>query len=169
MKAVKVLVLAVVFGMMATGISFAKDLKIAYVDLSKVFDGYQRTKEYDGVLQKESESFQKERDGMINKVRDAQGKLALMKDAEKQKLTGDIEKQKNDLIEFDKGKRTELAKKRDDKVREILQEIQKVVEEFAKKEGFDYVLNDRVLIYGNGENNMTEKILKSLNDSYGKK
>ena len=39
MKAVKVLGLAVIFGLMATGLSLAADLKIAYVDLSKVFDG----------------------------------------------------------------------------------------------------------------------------------
>ena len=45
MKAVKVLGLAVIFGIMATGISLADGLKIGYVELSKVFDGYQKTKE----------------------------------------------------------------------------------------------------------------------------
>ncbi len=168
MKALKVLGLAVVFGVMSTGMSVAKDLKIAYVDLSRVFDNYQKTKEQDGVLQKDSEAFQKERDVMINKVRDAQGKLALMKENEKQKLQADIEKQKAELIEFDKAKRTELAQKRDGKVKEILLEIEKVVSEYAKKEGYDYILNDRVLIYGNKENNVTEAILKNLNDSYKK-
>ena len=35
MKALKVLGLAVIFGFMATGMSLADDLKIAYVDLSQ--------------------------------------------------------------------------------------------------------------------------------------
>ena len=166
MNTVKVFGLTVVLGLALTAAAFAKDMKIAYVDLSRLFDNYQKTKEYDAGLQKESEGFQKERDGMINKIRDAQGKLALLKDDEKQKVQADIDKQKNDLIEYDKQKRTELAKKRDEKVREILLEIEKIVSEMAKKEGFDYVLNDRVLIYGDQSQNITNKVLKSLNDSY---
>ena len=170
MNRAKVFGLTVVLGLAFTAVAFAKDMKIAYVDLSRLFDNYQKTKEYDAILQKESEGFQKEREGMINKVRDAQGKLALLKDDEKQKVQADIDKQKSELIEYDKQKRTELAKKRDEKVREILLEIEKIVSEMAKKEGYDYVLNDRVLIYGDQTQNITDKVLKSLNDGYpGKK
>ncbi len=168
MKAVKVLGLAVVFGVMTASMALAKDLKIGYVDLSKVFDSYQKTKDYDAVLQKEGDAFQKQRDDMISQIRELQGKQALMKDKEKEKLQADIDKQKTALIGFDKEKRTELAKKRDEKVREILLEIQKIVEDVAKKEGYTYILNDKVLVYGDPDANMTERVLKALNDS-GKK
>jgi outer membrane protein len=168
MKALKVFVLAVVFGCMAAVCSLAGDLKIAYVDLSKVFDGYQKTKEFDAVLQSEGEVFQKERDAMIQKIQDAQGKLNLMNDAQKTAMQADIEKQKNDVVAYDKEKRTELAKKRDDKVREILTEIQKIVSDLAKREGYTYVLNDRVMIYGDPQSNVTDAVLKTLNDSYKK-
>ena len=168
MKAVKVFGLAVLFGIMATGISMAADLRIAYVDLSKVFDGYQKTKEFDAVLQSEGEAFQKQRDAMIQKIQDAQSKLDLMKDSEKASMQSDIEKQKNDVVAFDKEKRTELAKKRDDKVREILTEIQGIVSGLAKREGYTYVLNDRVMIYGDTQFNVTDEVLKSLNDNYKK-
>jgi outer membrane protein len=168
MKAVKLSVLALVLGVAMTSAAFAKEVKIAYVDLSRLFDNYTKTKEYDAVLQKESEGFQKERDGMINKIRDAQGKLALLKEEERNKVNADIEKQKADLIEFDKQKRTDLAKKRDDKVREILLEIEKIVSNIAQKEGYDYILNDRVLVYGDKSQNITDKVLKTLNDGYKK-
>ena len=144
------------------------DLKIAYVDLSKVFDGYQKTKEFDAVLQSEGEAFQKERDAMVQKIQDAQSKLALMNDTQKASMQADIEKQKNDVVAYDKEKRTELAKKRDDKVREILTEIQGIVSDLAKKEGYTYVLNDRVMIYGDPQFNITDEVLKTLNDSYKK-
>ncbi len=166
MKAVKVLGLAVMFGLMVTGISLAGDLKIAYVDLSKVFDGYQKTKEFDAILQSEGEVFQKERDAMIQKIRDAQSRLDLMKDARKAAMSADIEKQKNDVVAYDKEKRTQLAKKRDDKVREILTEIQNVVSNLAKRQGYTYVLNDRVMIYGDPQFNLTDQVSKTLNDSY---
>ena len=168
MKAVKLFVLSLFVAVAMSTAAQAKELKIAYVDLSNLFDNYAKTKEFDAVLQKESEGFQKDRDAMINKIRDAQGKLALLKEDEKNKLNADIEKQKGDLIEFDKQKRTELAKKRDEKVREILLEIEKIVSNLAQKEGYDYIFNDRVLIYGDKTQNITAKVLKTLNDSYKK-
>ena len=168
MKALKVFGLAVMFGCMAAVCSLAGDLKIAYVDLSKVFDGYQKTKEFDAVLQSEGEVFQRERDAMIQKIQDAQSKFNLMNDTQKAAMEKDIEKQKNDVVAYDKEKRTELAKKRDDKVREILAEIQKIVSDLAKREGYTYVLNDRVLIYGDPQSNVTDVVLKTLNDSYKK-
>jgi outer membrane protein len=163
MKAVKVLGLAVVFGLMVTGLSLAADLKIAYVDLGKVFDSYQKTKDFDAILQTEGEAFQKERDAMVQKIQDAQSKLALMNDAQKTSMQADIEKQKNDVVAYDKEKRTELAKKRDDKVREILTQIQGVVSTIAKNDGYTYVLNDRVMIYGDPTMNITDEVMKTLN------
>lgn len=165
MKAVKLLSVFVL-GLFLAGIVHAKEIKIAYVDLARVFDNYERTKEYDAVLQKESQAYQKQRDEMINKIRDAQAKLALLREDEKRKLSADIEKQKTDLLDFDRQKRTELAQKRDEKVREILLEVEKVVSTMAKKEGYTLILNDRVLIYGEQEMNITEKVLKAMNDSY---
>jgi outer membrane protein len=168
MKVFKVWGLAVMFGLMATGISLADGLKIGYVDLGKVFDGYQKTKEFDAVLQTEGEAFQKERDAMVQKIQDAQSKLALMSDTEKTAMQADIDKQKDDVVAYDKQKRAELSKKRDDKVREILTEIQGVVSTIATKEGYTYVLNDRVMIYGDPQYNITDEVSKALNDSYKK-
>jgi Skp family chaperone for outer membrane proteins len=164
MKALKVLSFVVVFGLMACGISRADNLKIAYIDLSKVFDGYQKTKEFDAVLQKQGEEFQKTRDAMIMKIQDSQSKLDLMKDSEKASLEADIEKQKNEVVAFDKEKRTELAKQRDAKVREILGEIQNIVSGIAKRDGYTYVLNDRVMVYGDPQYNITDEVSKALNE-----
>ena len=40
--------------------------------------------------------------------------------------------------------------------------------EYAKAQGLTFVLNDRAFIYGQENLNITEPILKSLNDNYGK-
>jgi outer membrane protein len=168
MKALKAVGLAVMFGFLVSGSGLAADLKIGYVDLAKVFDGYQKTKEFDAVLQSEGQAFQKERDGMIQKIQDSQSKMDLMKDAEKAAMQANIEKQKDAVLSFDKQKRTDLAKKRDDKVREILTEIQNITSDIAKKEGYTYVLNDRVMIFGDTQYNITDEVLKNLNDSYKK-
>ena len=75
---------------------------------------------------------------------------------------------KTDLLELDKEQQTHIRKQRDEKIREILAEIEKVVKDYATKEKFSFILNDRVLIYGGPEMNITEPILKVLNEGYKK-
>ncbi|NTV28706.1 MAG: OmpH family outer membrane protein [Candidatus Omnitrophica bacterium] len=168
MKSWKVVCLVLGFVFAATLVARAEDVKvkIAYVDLAKIFDEYGKTKAYDKVLEAENNKYQEERNKKIDQIRELQGKIAMLKDAEKAKAEKDMEKLKNDILEFDRQKRTDLTKNRDEKVREILLEIEKTVSEYAKKEGISYVLNDKMLIYGTESANITEPILKGLNDTY---
>ena len=168
MKRLKVFSLVAVFLFLSLGSAHAKSFegKVGFVDLSRVFNEYKRTKEYDAVLEKESTAFQEERNKMIEKVRDAQSKLALLKEDEKQKMQEDIDKQKQALLDYSRAKGTDLTKKRDEKVREILLEIEKIVSDYSKKEGFTLVFNDRVLIYGDQQLNITDTVIKLLNDNY---
>lgn len=168
MKLVKVFGLAVVFMFVASTFVRAEELKFAYVDLAKLFDQYERTKEYDKVLEADNNKFQEERNKKIEKIRDLQGKAAMLKDEAKVKSDKDVEALKNEILEFDRTKRTDLTKARDEKVREILLEIEKVVSEYAKAQNITFVLNDRVLIYGKDTLSITDPILKTLNDNYAK-
>ncbi|MBF0594923.1 MAG: OmpH family outer membrane protein [Candidatus Omnitrophica bacterium] len=168
MKLVKMFGLVVVFMFAAVTFARAEELKFAYVDLAKLFDQYDRTKEYDKVLEADNNKFQDERNKKIDQIRELQGKAAMLKDEAKAKNDKDIEKLKNDILEFDRSKRTDLTKARDEKVREILLEIEKTVSEYAKAQDITFVLNDRVLIYGKDTLNITDPILKTLNDSYAK-
>ena len=147
---------------------FAQSLdgkKVGYVDLSKVFDEYGKTKEYDAILEKKHAEYEDARNKKLDKIREAQGKLALLKEEEKAKLQESIDKDKADLLEFDRQQQTDLKKQRDDKIREILLEIEKIVHDFAEKEKYALILNDRVLIYGDKTMDLTEKVLKLLNDT----
>ena len=48
-------------------------------------------------------------------------------------------------------------------------EIEKVVSDFAKKENYALIYNDRVLTYGDKGFDITDQMIKLLNDSYSKK
>ena len=167
MKSVKFLAIVMAFFFVATVVR-AEEIKFAYVDMAKLFDEYGRTKEYDKVLEADNNKFQEERNKKIDKIRDLQGKEALLKDDAKAKAGQEIEALKNEILEFDRTKRTDLTKARDEKVREILAEIEKVVSDYAKAEGITFVMNDRVLVYGKDGFSITEPILKQLNDAYAK-
>ncbi len=168
MKVFKLLGVALCFMLVASPMVLAQEakLKFAHVDLAKLFDEYDKTKAYDKVLEADNTKFQEERNKKIDSIKELQGKMDVLKDAEKAKAEKDIETLKNEILEFDRTKRTDLTKARDEKVREILLEIEKLVSEYAQKEGITYVMNDRVLVYGDKTLNITEPILKTLNDNY---
>ena len=168
MRNLKILSMVFVFALLTSVSVFAQSLdgkKVGYVDLSKVFDEYGKTKEYDAVLEKKHTEYEDARNKKLDKIREAQGKLALLKEDEKAKLQESIDKDKADLLEFDRQQQTDLKKQRDEKVREILLEIEKIVHDFAEKEKYALILNDRVLIYGDKTMDLTEKVLKLLNDT----
>lgn len=168
MKAFKTMMMAVAAMMFLAGPVLAEQ-KIAFLDLSRIFNDYGKTKDNDTVLEAAYNKYTGERDAKVEKIKEAQGKLALLKVEEKDKVQKDIEQMTADLNQFDQTERTELTKQRDEKIREILLEIEKIVSDYAKKEQIAIVFNDRVLIYGNETLDITEPILKVLNENYNKK
>lgn len=142
--------------------------KVGTVDLSRIFDEYQKTKDYDKVLEEQYNGYDKQRQEKVQVIEEKQGKLALLNDEEKKKAEEELQTMINDLQQFDLAQRTDLTKKRDERIREILLEVEQLVSGYAKQEGFDLILNDRVLIYGNESLDITNVILEKLNASYKK-
>ncbi len=143
--------------------------KMGYLDLSRVFDGYVKTKQYDTAMEAQHKDFEKERNAKIEKLREIQQKFDLAKEAEKTKIQDDLNKMQTELIEYDRQKKMDLTKDRDEKIREILLEIEKVVSDWAKAQGYGLIFNDKVLIYGDkAVYDITDPILQILNDNYSK-
>lgn len=161
MKFKNILIALSMLAMLATP-ALAKD-KLGYVDLSRLFDEYYKTQDYDKTLETKHKGFEEARNVKIEKIRESQGKLGLLNEEKKASLEEEIEKMKAELLEFDRQKKADLTKERNEKIREILLEIENEVSAYAEKEGFSMILNDRVLVYGNQTIDVTEKILKKLN------
>lgn len=143
--------------------------KFGYMNLNKVFDEYNKTKEYDAALEVEAKDFEKERNAKVDKLKELQAKLDALKEEERNKQQGEIDKLIAELRDYDRQKKTDLTKKRDEKIREILLEIEKTVTDFAKKENFSIIVNYNALIYGDTTYDVTDKILGILNANYPKK
>lgn len=166
MKYFKIFIIAVFLLGAVTGsgvYAAADDGKIGYVDLSRLFDEYHKTKEYDKVLEAKHGELEKIGKDKIEKIKESESKLALMKEDQKGTLEDEIMAMKNDAQEFVQQEQSNLTKERNEKIREILLEIEKVVSDYAEKEGYSVILNDRVLIYGNPAKDLTENILTILN------
>ncbi len=54
-------------------------------------------------------------------------------------------------------------------VQEILKEIEQIIQDFGKSQGYSFIFNDRVLVYKGEGSDLTAQVIKTLNDSYTKK
>ena len=148
------------------GPAWAKLEKVGYVDVAKVFDEYQKTKENDAQLQAVGKKKEEERDAIVHEVRRLKDEQALLAEDQREKKQEAIDVKIRELQEFDAGARRELTEQRNQKVREIFKDIDGIVQQYGERKGYDLILNDRVLLYRNPAFDVTKDILEELNRSY---
>jgi Skp family chaperone for outer membrane proteins len=51
-------------------------------------------------------------------------------------------------------------------VKDIIKEMSDVIKEYGEKNGYSIIVNDRVLLYGDPGMELTNEIIKLLNDKY---
>lgn len=151
-----------------TAPAFAADLKFGYIDLARVFDEYQKTKELDKALESKGGAKQAERDKMVADVKKKRDEAELLSADAKDKKQAEIDEKIKALQEFDRTTRDALRKERDEMLKGILKEIETVINDFGKSQGYTLIFNDRVLVYKAEGNDLTAPVIKVLNDSYAK-
>lgn len=160
-----------IFLVSSVGVAFAQtDVKIGYVDLSRTFDEYKKTKDFDKALEKKGDTKQTQRGDVVKDIRKMRDELELLNEKARVKKEQDIEAKIELLQQFDQDAKSELVKERDDMVRDILEEMNDVIQEYGNSQGYSIILNDRVLLYGGTSMDLTDEIIKVLNHNYkGKK
>jgi outer membrane protein len=168
MKKLAVVLITVFFCLAISVGSAISAEKLAYVDLSRIFSEYGKTKDYDKVLGDKEAVYTKERDTKVNEIKQLQDKMNLLSDKEKEAKKGELETKLKAVQEYDRQQQTDLRKEQDEKMKEILKDIEVAVQEIAQKEGYDLVFNDRVLVYQSKALNITDKVMEILNKNYKK-
>lgn len=167
---VAVLALAVVFAASvlvggAAGNAYAKELKVGYVLMAKVFDEYYKTKDSEKALGEKGKTKEAERKKMIDELKKMKDDQALLSDKAKAEKQVAIDSKLKALQDFDMKTRDELLKERNDMLSGIMGDITKVITDYSKAEGYDVVLNSdpRVMLYGSEGMDITATILAKLN------
>nr|MBU1328272.1 OmpH family outer membrane protein [Candidatus Omnitrophota bacterium] len=161
------LALAFIFLFLSTGNVFAESQgKIGYIDLSRSFDEYRKTKDFDKELEAKGDMKQKEREKVVQEIRKMREELELMNKSSREKKETDIEAKIKSLQDFDQEAKLDLTKDRDNMVKDILKEMSDVIKEYGEKNEYSIIVNDRVLLYGDHGMDLTNEIIKILNDKY---
>lgn len=163
--------------------------KIGLIDLRKVFDNYYKTKQADTNLKDEAGDLEKQRKEMVDEFKKGEAEYKrLMEKANDQAITVEERASSKQAAEkkfielkdieqtvgrFEQSSRAKLGEKQRRKRDAILQEIREIVNAKAKTSGFTMVIdvaassiNDTpVVMYNNGDNDLTEMVLNQLNAS----
>ncbi|MBU1853650.1 MAG: OmpH family outer membrane protein [Candidatus Omnitrophica bacterium] len=167
MKRILFYFLMFILSLSLTGAVFAQsEGKIGYVDLSRAFDEYEKTKDFDKALEKKGDLKQEQREDLVKDIRKMRDEIDLLNEKAKGKKEKDIEEKIRFLQEFDQNAKAELTKERDDMVRDILKEMNGVIQDYGENHGYSIILNERILLYGEKSRDLTEEIIKILNDNY---
>ena len=187
MKTYKLLLSIVL--LLLLGLSAQAETKIAIIDLRKVFDEYFKTKAADANLKDKATELDKERKNFMDqygKLRDdykkaldgAQDQAVSADEREKRKKTGEsklleLKELEQTIEQFDRQSRTSLEEQQRRMRDNILKEIQGVITTKAKSGNFSLVVDiasesfnkTPVVLYSNGENDLTTAVLKDLNST----
>jgi outer membrane protein len=147
---------------------FAKDLKIGYVNFFEVFNEYKKTKEYDDNLTKKQDDKEKQLKQKSDDIEKMQSKISLLKDKEKEKEQQKLDSTVKDFRQIYSQARVDLKKERDEKMKEIVEDIEKTIKEYAKKNNYDFILHGSAILYADKAVDVTEDILKAVNNAYKK-
>jgi outer membrane protein len=186
MKLTVKLLTAFLFSSLLTGSALAQG-RIATIDMGKVFDNYWRTRQAQANIEDQRADMKKELDSFIsdyNKAKEEYQKLLASandqavsleerdkrKSAAEKKLL-DIKELEQTISQYQRQADTTLREKIRRMQDNIVKEIRGVVNAKAKSAGYAIVLdvagasmnNIPVVIYNNGENDLTGAILEQLN------
>lgn len=163
MKKAAVILLGVLFSsvLLVAGAQAAD--KFGYVDLSRSFSEYNKTKGYDKTLSDKEKSYTDERDKKVADLKAFQDKLNLLNDKEREAKGAELQSKVKSFQDYDKQKQTDLRKEQEERMKEILKDIEEAVKKYAEKEGYTMVFNDRVLVYQNKTMDITNQVIAILN------
>lgn len=163
MKSILTVFFIGLFLLVSVGFSYAKDIKMAYVDLDKVFEEYNKTKDAYKALDNKLKDKELERKKMVDEIRRLKDEFELLSDKGKEEKQATIDEKMNALSEFDRKAKDEFKKERVNAIREISNEIDIVIQDFGKTQGYDYIFSSRAFVFSKDEYDITEEIVKTLN------
>ncbi len=172
--------LCLVMGLGGEGAKAALDVKIGYVDLARIFDGYEKTKELEARLQVENEADQKmlsERRQMIEKETDKlreelETQALMLSESAKEEKQAEIERKIEELYEFsvyiEQRSIDREARYTDGILKDLQTKLPLIIKSVAEKEGYRFVFDSRSLFYVTPEKefDLTDKVIAQLNEEY---
>ena len=157
--------------LLAKGVGRAEDLKIGVVDVNKIFSNYTKVAEnqaeFDKIKNQRQDDVQKKADAADKEIKVLQDKLdkqgKVMKKEESDKITADIEKKRQDVLNLQRDVYQELQTKNRELVEARVKEIEAAIAGLAKENGYTLVINKEAVLYFPDAADLSDRVITALN------
>jgi outer membrane protein len=168
MKCSKTLALALAL-LLATAAGAAAQLKIGYVDLQRALNeseaGRAAKEKFKAQVDRLQVDLKKKKDQLDALKEQLEKKASVIKDEEARNLEKDYQKRLRDFERSYKDSQGELQQKDNELTVELLKQLQVVIEDFGKENGYSMILeqSSSSVLYGSPEFDLTEQIIARYN------
>ena len=174
MNRISILYITIALGMSVLVVSAAaqNQFRFGVVDTQKVFEGYKRAKAADEVLKTAEDRLRGELEDLREEVRTMEERLTKQKlfldDPQTESVENEIRLKKQEYQrELEIGQESILAKQKE-LIEPILKEIETLIKEIGKNEGYSLILEKRlVTLYVDPKYDLTGAVLEKLDKQYG--
>lgn len=152
-----------------TGAARAADLKLGYVDLQRALNesdaGKAAKERFKVQVDRLQVDLKKKKDALDGMKEQLEKKASVMKAEEARNLESDYQKKLRDFERAYKDSQGELQQKDNELTVELLKELQVVIEEFGKEQGYSIILeqSSSSVLYGSADLDLTDQIIARYN------
>lgn len=147
----------------------AADLKLGYVDLQRALNeseaGKAAKERFKVQVDRLQVDLKKKKDALDGMKEQLEKKASVMKAEEARNLESDYQKKLRDFERAYKDSQGELQQKDNELTVELLKELQVVIEEFGKEQGYSIILeqSSSSVLYGSADLDLTDQIIARYN------
>ncbi|OGR28737.1 MAG: hypothetical protein A2X79_02360 [Desulfuromonadaceae bacterium GWB2_53_15] len=148
--------------------AFAADLKLGYIDMQRALNGSEAGKEAKEQLAARLKKYQDEinvKQDELKRLKDEVEKQGtFLNDATRAAKEKDYQQKLKEFQRFTKDAQDELQGKDEEFTRKILEGMEKVIQEYGRKNGFTFIfVKNESMLFVDDKADLTEEVLKLFN------
>ncbi|MBF0253028.1 MAG: OmpH family outer membrane protein [Candidatus Omnitrophica bacterium] len=160
----KIICLAGIFILVCmVSVSFASAEKLGSIDIRRAFYEYEKSKEFDANLTKLTEERGQAENEMVKEITKMREELDILSDAAKAGKQKQIDSMIAKLNDYRKETKQEILDKRNEMFKEVIDDIQGVVNTVGEADGYDFIMDSRYIMFAKKGSDITDKVLEQLN------
>ena len=150
--------------------AFAADVKLGYIDMQRALNSSEAGKEAKEQLAARVKKYQDEinsKQEEIKKLKDELEKQGmLLSESARASKEKDYQQRLKEFQRFTKDAQEELQGKDEEFTRRILEGMEKIIQEFGRKNGYTFIfVKNEGMLFADDKADVTEEVLKLLNAS----
>lgn len=149
---------------------FAADVKLGYIDMQRALNGSEAGKEAKEQLAAKVKKYQDEinvKQDELKKLKDELEKQGmLLSESARASKEKDYQNKLKDFQRFTKDAQDELQGKDEEFTRKILEGMEKVIQEYGRKNGYSFIfVKNESMLFVDEKTDLTEEVLKLFNSN----